>query len=310
MAVPERETDVPALRALAGSLGGHLSTAELRTKVQEYFAADLGQWNILSNRESGRNIVHLDLVRLQIQGDDGTWLDFQDRLAKEGPQPPQRLRITERGRLLLDGLPLGAAIIPDGFEELIAEKEMEASEQLYEAGEVFPVPDVSDGQTAPKEGEIPEAPPQAPRAGQYRADPAARRQALERRNDAHHALVLEVRRRAEAARLQCTQTRYADALVRAPEFGALFEMKTVAADSHDLVRQVRHAIGQLYHYRFIHRKSNGFEHGVRLFAVFDAPIPEELVDFLRDINIGTLCCIGSKFHGDPMSLRDLPWLFS
>jgi hypothetical protein len=144
---------------------------------------------------------------------------------------------------------------------------------------------VDDGEKdePPDESSIPDQAPKAPTAGEYASDPEARRQALERRNISHHALVLAVKSHAASAGLRVSRTRYADALVRTPAFGAIFEMKSIRDDKGDLTRQVRAAIAQLYHYRFLHRKTKGFEHGVHLYAVFNAAVPAELVGFLREI---------------------------
>ena len=89
-------------------------------------------------------------------------------------------------------------------------------------------------------------------------------------------------------------------------FGAIFEMKSV---EDDLIRQIRGAIAQLYHYRFLHRKTAGFEHDVRLYGMFGVVVPQEMVSFLREINIGSIWCIDGEIHGDPASREELPWLF-
>lgn len=168
--------------------------------------------------------------------------------------------------------------------------------------------DDADSDELPTESAIPDEAPKAPTTGEYASDPEARRQAHERSNTLHHALVLAMKRRALDAGLRVTRTRYADALVRTPAFGAIFEMKTVREDRRNLIRQVRAAIAQLYHYRFLHRKTRGFEHGTHLYAVFNATIPTELVSFLREIGIGTIWLTNAKFEADPLTDQELPWL--
>lgn len=306
MAVPERDTDVPALRSLAESTEGCLSTAKLRERVQAYFSTDIGQWNILSNRDNGRNVVHLEFVKLQIKNDEGEWVDFRDRLLREGQQPEQRLCLTERGRLLLAGLPEGAMTVPDNYEDVIRDEASDLNARIEEASEWVAQLDEANKETAPAEGNISDEPPRAPMAGDYITDPEARRQANERRKRSHHVLVIALKQKAMDAGLRCTRTKYADALVRTDKFGAIFEMKSV---EDDLTRQVRGAIAQLYHYRFLHRKTEGFEHHARLYGVFDIVVPQEMVSFLREINIGSIWYTDRDFYGDPLSREELPWLF-
>ncbi len=130
------------------------------------------------------------------------------------------------------------------------------------SSDIASMDEVYNADSVPAESDIPDLPPRAPRAGEYASDPDARRQAWERRNAAHHELVLAVKRLALAADIQVSRTRYADALVRTPTFGAIFEMKTVRRDGADIIKQMRAAIAQLYHYRFMHRMAPRFEHGL------------------------------------------------
>jgi hypothetical protein len=130
---------------------------------------------------------------------------------------------------------------------------------------------------------------------------------LERRNASHHALVVALKKQALSAGLRCTRTKYADTLVRQPQFGSIFEMKS-ARD--DIVRQVRRAIAQLYHYRFLHRRINGFEHGVHLYGVYNSTIPMDLVTFLREIGIGTIWLVDGTFNADNATRTEPPWLFN
>jgi hypothetical protein len=132
-------------------------------------------------------------------------------------------------------------------------------------------------------------------------DLEARRQALERRNVAHFRLVRMVADRALAFKLDCCCTEYADVLVP----GCIFEMKSISGDEVD---QVRAAIGQLYHYRFLHRTWVGYEHS-RLYAVFDAPIEGGLADYLAEIAIGVIWARGEGFEASARVRGELPWLF-
>jgi hypothetical protein len=132
-------------------------------------------------------------------------------------------------------------------------------------------------------------------------DLEARRVALERRNKAHHALVRALTDRAIKAGLDCCCSEYADVLIP----GNIFEMKSV---SNDEVDQVRAAIGQLYHYRFLHRSWSGYEHS-RLYAVFDAPIDGDLVNYLDEIAIGVIWTRGENFEASPRVRSELAWLF-
>jgi hypothetical protein len=109
--------------------------------------------------------------------------------------------------------------------------------------------------------------------------------------------------RAQSAQLQCLCDQYADALCG----GDIFEMKTISGD---MVKQVRAAIGQLYHYMFIHRNVPGY--GLpRLYAVFDKEIASDLVQHLVErARIGVIWTIGNQFDADPETRARLPWLFS
>jgi hypothetical protein len=144
------------------------------------------------------------------------------------------------------------------------------------------------GYELPVERPIPSRPPRAPRNGQRLADPEARAQALERRNAAHYRLIRAVADRADAAAVACTCTQFADVLGD----GCIFEMKSV---EHDRIEQVRAAIGQLYHYRFIHRHLPGYRRP-QLYAVFDQSIAEDLADYLAEIGIGTIWYDGHTFR--------------
>jgi hypothetical protein len=203
-------------------------------------------------------------------------------------------------------LPAGATTVPENYEHVIKAEAIKLNSRLEEAFESVLQSDEADHDAAPAETDIPEEPPRAPAPGDFISDPEARRQANERRTRNHHALVVAVKRKAQAAGLSCTRTKYADALVRTNGFGAIFEMKSV---EDDLIRQIRGAIAQLYHYRFLHRKTAGFEHDVRLYGMFGVVVPQEMVSFLREINIGSIWCIDGEIHGDPASREELPWLF-
>lgn len=158
------------------------------------------------------------------------------------------------------------------------------------------------GNEKPARRAIADKPPKAAEGPPKETDPEARRQALERRNTAHHALVKAFEKRANQAGFECSCSQYADALCD----GNIFEMKTLRDDQ---VAQVRSAVGQLYHYMFIHREMRGYENP-RLFAVFDRAIAPSLADFLVDrARIGVVWFDGERFHGDQRTERTLAWLF-
>lgn len=134
------------------------------------------------------------------------------------------------------------------------------------------------------------------------SDPEVRRQALERRSNAHHALLLAFKKLANTSGLSCKCDQYADALCD----GNIFEMKSLEGDE---IAQVRAAIGQLYHYAFIHRGLDGYS-SPELYAVFDAPIQNDLMTFIVEkVNIGVIWLDYGTFHGDDRTIKRLPWLF-
>lgn len=309
MAVPERQLDMPTLRALQRA-GDFLSTEDLRPILQSQFAEPVGQLNVISNMEGGNSLISRGLVSRQVRYDGGDWYDFNDHLPKEGRRPDQRLALTEKGRLLLEVVPSSEAMVPDDFEEILAPHVTVLRERSEAVNDLVPQRDEADRDVAPAESAIPAQAPRPPRAGDHAHDPEARRQANARRVASHHALVLALTSKAVEASLEVVQTRYADALIRMGPFGAIFEMKTVKQEGRtDLIHQLRAAIAQLYHYRFIHRRSPGFEHSVRLYAVFDATVPEDLVGFLHEINIGAIWYVDGRFHGNPDTVEQLPWLY-
>ena len=134
------------------------------------------------------------------------------------------------------------------------------------------------------------------------ADPEVRLQALDRRNKAHHRILRAIADRAEASGLECNCSQYADALCD----GGIFEVKTIEDDPEP---QVRAAVGQLYHYLFIHRNLKGFENA-DLYAVFDRPISSSLATFLRRrARIGVITLVGNRFVSDQTTMSRLRWLF-
>jgi hypothetical protein len=158
------------------------------------------------------------------------------------------------------------------------------------------------GTEEPRQRLISELPPKKTTNGFVSADPEARRQELERRNNAHHVLVLSLKRRAEAAQMQCDCTQYADALAD----GCIFEMKSLEDDE---IAQVRAAVGQLYHYLFLHRAVQGYG-DAHLCAVFDKPIDAELCTFINTrTRIGVIWLKGSGFDGTDDMRRRCPWIF-
>jgi hypothetical protein len=115
--------------------------------------------------------------------------------------------------------------------------------------------------------------PSVPSIGYAKSsDPEVRRQTADRRVKAHFELVKAFEARAKAAGLECKCDQYADVLCE----GNIFEMKTLANDE---IAQVRAAVGQLYHYTFIHRNLRGYA-SPNLYAAFDRDIDDDLMHFL------------------------------
>jgi hypothetical protein len=184
------------------------------------------------------------------------------------------------------------AVVDDDFDKAAALDEERAA--LGQRGGFEP----------PQTRSIPMSPPMpSTRVGPALKDPEARRVAMERRNRAHHTVLRALADRAEAAKAKCVCTQYADALCDE----SIFEVKSV--EDHDEVAQVRAAIGQLYHYLFIHRDLPGFRYA-ELFAVFDRPISPSLQTFLSDrARIGVIIFADGRFHSDDRTMERLPWLF-
>ena len=100
--------------------------------------------------------------------------------------------------------------------------------------------------------------------------------------------------------IDCTQ--YADALAA----GWIFEMKTI---QNDATAQVRCALGQLYHYLFLHQKFPGYDEA-GLCMVLDKEIDQQLVFFLvAKANISVIWPTNGDFAGVGRVLQALPWLF-
>lgn len=136
-----------------------------------------------------------------------------------------------------------------------------------------------------------------------RSDPEARRQALERRKIGHHNLVVAFRDACRRNRVKVDCTQYADALAA----NWIFEMKTIEDDAID---QIRAAIGQLYHYLFLHRDLPGYSEA-KLCMLLDKEVDQQLVFFLvakANISVVWLSC--EKFEGAGPILESLPWLFA
>jgi hypothetical protein len=159
------------------------------------------------------------------------------------------------------------------------------------------------GFETPVEREIARTPPSPSRETSKTPDPEARRVQMERRNKAHYKLIRAFADKAEGAGLRCTCTQFADALCQS----SIFEMKSIENDE---VSQVRAAIGQLYHYLFMHRNRSGFERAA-LYAVFDKVISPELDTFLREVaRVGVIVFDGVRFSSDEATVERLSWLFS
>lgn len=193
-------------------------------------------------------------------------------------------------------------LIPENvFAHLLLE--MRSAEQTKVLGDEIRGPEFErGGLEPPKRRPIADKPPRPSTKELARSDPEARRQALERRKIGHHKLLLafrEVCRRNDVF-VDCTQ--YADALA----VGWIFEMKTIEEDA---AAQVRSALGQLYHYMFLHRDMPGYN-GAGLSIVLDKAIDPELVFFLvSKANISIAWRSTEGFMGAGAVLQALPWLF-
>ncbi len=158
------------------------------------------------------------------------------------------------------------------------------------------------GSEAPKRRPIGDRPPRPSTRDLAKSDPEARRQALERRQTAHHDLLLTFRKACERSNVDVDCTQYADALAS----GWIFEMKTI---ENDAVSQVRAALGQLYHYLFLHRDFPGYSEA-GLCMVLDMEIDQQLVFFLvAKANISVIWLKSGSFVGAGRVLETLRWLF-
>jgi hypothetical protein len=159
------------------------------------------------------------------------------------------------------------------------------------------------GNEQPHRRPIGDRPPRPSTKELAKSDPEARRQALERRQVGHHNLVISFRdaNLRNGVDVDCTQ--YADALAAS----WIFEMKTI---EHDAIAQIRAAIGQLYHYLFLHRYEPGYE-AASLCIVLDKEIDQELIFFLvAKVNISVIWFEGGEFKGAGAILHAFPALFA
>jgi hypothetical protein len=158
------------------------------------------------------------------------------------------------------------------------------------------------GVETPNRRPIAERAPRSSTRELARSDPEARRQALERRQQAHHNLVLAFRETCRRNHIDVDCTQYADALAA----GWIFEMKTI---QNDAVSQVRCALGQLYHYLFLHRDFPGYEEA-GLCIVLEHEIDAQLVFFLvAKANVSVIWPRRDGFKGVGRVLEAHPWLF-
>jgi len=158
------------------------------------------------------------------------------------------------------------------------------------------------GVDAPVRRPIGDRPPRASTKELAKSDPEARRVALERRQTGHHELVLAFRGVCQSNKIQVDCTQYADALAAS----WIFEMKTI---ENDAIAQVRSALGQLYHYLFLHRNLPGYEQA-GLCIVLDKELDSQLAFFLVSrANISVIWFTHDRFHGVGDVLDALPWLF-
>lgn len=159
------------------------------------------------------------------------------------------------------------------------------------------------GAEVPVRRPIGDKPPRPSTRALARSDPEARRQLIERRQQGHHNLVLSFREACRRKNIKVDCTQYADALAA----GWIFEMKTIEGDE---IAQVRCALGQLYHYLFLHRSFAGYDQA-GLCIVLDSEIDNELVFFLvAKTNISVIWLTNGSFTGAGQILETFPWLFA
>jgi len=194
------------------------------------------------------------------------------------------------------------SIIPeDLFSPLL--EEIRSAERVQVAAEEVRGPVFErGGAEAPVRRRIGDNPPRPSTRELAKSDPEARRVAIERRQTDHHNLVLTFRDACLRGKTDVDCTQYADALAA----GWIFEMKTIQGDA---VAQVRCALGQLYHYLFLHRNFPGYgEAG--LCIVLDREIDQDLVFFLvAKTKISVMWVSNSGFAGAGPVREALPWLF-
>ena len=135
-----------------------------------------------------------------------------------------------------------------------------------------------------------------------RTDPFAMLKNRERRSQAHQELLDEVwAKRADG--ITAEESDLVDLLLS----GQIFvEIKSVL---NDVLRQVRAALAQLYHYRFVYR---GDYPTATLLAIFgERPIHrgEDLSEFLRSCGIASAWRTETGlFDGTPEAKKIVPWL--
>jgi hypothetical protein len=195
------------------------------------------------------------------------------------------------------------SIIPENlFSPLL--DEIRATERVQVTAEEVRGPTYErGGAEAPKRRPIGDRPPRSSTKELAKSDPEARRQALERRQVAHHDLLLAFRDACQHNNVEVDSTQYADALAA----GWIFEMKTIQNDE---IGQVRAALGQLYHYLLLHRDFPGYDEA-ELCMVLDKEIDQRLAFFLiGKANISVVWLSDGGFVGRGRVREALPWLFA
>jgi hypothetical protein len=194
------------------------------------------------------------------------------------------------------------SIVPESLFLPLLE-ETRAAERTQVIGEELRGPTYErGGAEAPVRRPISDTPPRPSTQELARADPEARRQALDRRKRAHHNLVLAFRQACRRGNVEADCTQYADALAA----GWIFEMKTIEGDA---IAQVRAALGQLYYYLFLHRDFAGYE-DASLCIVLDKEIDQRLVFFLvGKANVSVIWLKNGRLTGIGRVREALPWLF-
>jgi hypothetical protein len=142
------------------------------------------------------------------------------------------------------------------------------------------------------------------------SDPEARRQAMDRRVQAHWLLVRDIKNLALTSGIMAKKTRYIDIVTYkgTPSNGStIIEVKSLEDDDAD---QTRRAIGQLILYKFLHQSD--YPNAGLLAAFTHRPSYNslDLTTCLDNCGIGAVWRNATGFDGTALGRRMVPWLCS